>query len=241
MRLPVPSVDIMRGKAVRLTQGREDTAKVFGNPVELATKYDAMGFDVLHVVDLDAAFGRKNQFNILEEMRRACSGMELQWSGGLRSGELASAAFNAGADSVVFGTALFKSSDDVIKCAESFGPEKTWGALDFSGNPPAAKIAGWKQGTSVGLTDAVKKAESCKVGGIIVSSVDADGMGKGPNIPLLTQARKIYDGPTWIAGGMRNAADAKLAFEAGAQGVIFGLALYDKKTNLEELLRLREE
>ncbi len=240
MRFAVPSVDILRGKAVRLAQGRENTEKVFGDPVELAAKYDVMGFDVLHVVDLDAAFGSENQFSVLKRMRRACARMQLQWSGGLRSGGLASAAFDAGADSVVFGTALFKSPDDVAKCAKSFGSEKVWGALDFSGDPPVAKIAGWKLGTSVGLVDAIKRAEACKVGGIIVSSVDLDGMGKGPNIPLLSQVRKKYAGPTWLAGGMRDAADAKLAFKAGAQGVIFGLALYDKKTNLEELLRLRE-
>jgi len=241
MRIPVPSVDILRGEAVRLVQGREGTDTVFGDPIELAVKYDYFGFPILHVVDLDAAFGRINQFAILKDMRKACGRIKIQWAGGIRSRKLAEEAFEAGADRVVFGTTMFLSEKEVLDSVDSFGSGKVWGALDFSGKPPTARIKGWKEGTSVELASAVKTAENCKVGGIILSSVDADGMRRGPDISLVSEAAKSYGGPIWLAGGMRNAADAKSAFELGAQGVIFGRALYDEKTDLEELLRLREE
>lgn len=241
MRQAVPSVDILERRAVRLVQGKEGTARIFGDPLELAAKYDSVGFDILHIVDLDAAFGGKNQFAILKEMRKVCRRMKMQWAGGIRSYELAIEAFEAGADRVVFGTALFLSKEEVLSCTESFGPEKVWAGLDFSGNPPVAKIKGWKEGTSVGLVDAIRRAEECNVGGIILSSVDADGMGRGPDLSLLSEGAKNYRGPVWLAGGMRSVADANAAFKLGAQGVIFGRALYDKNTDLEELLRLREE
>ncbi len=241
MRIVVPSIDILRGKAVRLVQGREGTETIFGDPLELATKYNSLSFGILHVVDLDAAFGGQKQFAILNEMLKVCKRMKIQWAGGIRTYDLAKEAFDAGADRVVFGSSIFQSKEEVLNCTESFGPERVWGALDFAGNPRLARIKGWKEATPIGLMDAIRSAEECKVGGIILSSVDADGMGMGPDLSLISDVEKSFREPVWLSGGMRGVADAYAAFELGAQGVIFGRALYDNKTDLEELLRLQEE
>ena len=226
MRVAVPSIDIFNGNAVRLRQGRKETAEVLGVPLELAKKYEGLGFPIMHVVDLGAAFGEKSQLDILAQMAGACKGMEIQWAGGIRSRQLAGQALSAGADRVVFGTALFESTGEVTKCVEEFGAEKIWASLDFAGNPPLVRLKGWLKESNVGVEKAAALANECGVGGIVVGSVDADGMGKGPNLQLLSQAVENYKGKIWLAGGMRSAEDAKAAFSRGAEGAIFGRALY---------------
>lgn len=240
MRQIIPSIDLLGGEAVRLLQGREETAEALGEPMELAAKYERIGFGWLHIVDLDAAFGEGNQFGILKKLRRICRRMKIQWGGGIRSAALAREAFAAGADRVVFGTAIFTAKNEVVAAVKEFGAERAWAALDFSGNPPVAKIAGWKKGTGNWMEEALLAAESAGVGGIIVSSVDADGMQAGPDLRLIAKAAKICSRPFWVAGGMRNAGDAKRAFSLGAQGAIFGRALYGKNIDLEELACLQE-
>ena len=241
MRIVIPSIDIIGNDAVRLVQGKESTKRIFGDPMALAAKYENAGFRILHVVDLDAAFGRRGNLEILGKLRGVCKKMKIQWSGGMRNCALAREAFAAGADSVVFGTSLFESKEEVIRCAETFGPGKVWAALDFGGNPPSARIRGWNGKTAVGLQEALRLAEECRVGGVIVSSVNLDGTEKGPDLQLLSKAVELCRKPVWLAGGMRNAKDAAAAFDLGAQGAIFGLSLYDRGINLEELLCLQKE
>lgn len=239
MRFVVPSIDILAGKAVRLRQGRRETAEVLGEPLELAAKYGRAGFGWLHVVDLDAAFGGRSQLALLEKLAKAAGGMKMQVGGGIRSFQLAEKALGAGAARVVFGTALFTAPDEAAKAVAKFGPEKVWAALDFSGRPPVAKIRGWTAGAEVGIDRAVENAKKCGVGGVVASSIDADGMMRGPDLQLAASAAQRWGGPVWLAGGMRDAADAKAAFKAGAQGVVFGRALYGN-IDLEELLCLQE-
>ncbi|MCL5420085.1 MAG: HisA/HisF-related TIM barrel protein [Candidatus Marsarchaeota archaeon] len=241
MKIVVPSIDILNGKAVRLTQGRQGSERVFGEPVSLAARYDSAGFGVVHVVDLDAAFGGENQFGVLMAMRRACKRMRIQWAGGIRSRRSAAEAFGHGCDEVVFGTSIFKAREEVIAAVKEFGKERVWGSLDFSGKPPMAMIRGWKDGSGVGAPDAVSAAWGCGVGGVIIGSVDADGMASGPALGLLFQGAIGTGKPVWIAGGIRGAEDARNAFGLGASGVIFGSALYKADTDLRDLLCLQEE
>jgi len=241
MKFIIPSIDIMDGKAVRLRQGKEETERELGNPLQLAQKYEETGFQYLHIVDLDSAFGKKSQSGALKEIRKECPKIKIQWAGGIRSFEAAEQAFSAGADRVVFGTALFKSSNEVLRCSREFGAERTCAALDFSGSPPVARIAGWKQSASAGLKEAIVAAEGCKVGSILLSSVDRDGMQRGPDFELLSNSLKLTKKPIWLAGGVRDASDAQKAFRLGAQGVVFGTALYSNSTDLGELLCLQKE
>jgi phosphoribosylformimino-5-aminoimidazole carboxamide ribotide isomerase len=223
MGMAIPSIDLISGKAVRLRQGKQGTERV------------------IHIVDLDAAFGRKPQLGMLPDLQRVAGNMRIQWAGGMRSCEAAEAALSSGAKRVVFGTALFKSRQEVYKAVQKFGSEKIWVSLDFAGKPPIAKISGWEKSTGIGIKEAVAAAMDCGIGGIILSSVDEDGMGGGPDISLVSSAQKLTDLPLWLAGGMRSAADARAAFSAGAAGAIFGSALYNEKIDLGELACLQGE
>jgi len=241
MGIAIPSIDILGGRAVRLSQGQAGTAQEFGDPVLLAKKYSGVGFGILHVVDLDAAFGGLPQFSALQKIRAACPSLKIQWAGGIRSFGTAKLALSKGAARVVFGTALATSPNDVEMAVQEFGKEKIWAALDFSGKPPLLRIRGWAANAGIGLEEAVARAESSGVSGIILSSVDSDGMEKGPDLSLILQAREKWRGELWIAGGMRGTDDAKASFAAGADGAIFGRALYRKETALEELRCLQDE
>lgn len=240
MKLVIPSIDLLDGKAVRLQQGSLKTAEVLGEPLSLAAKYAATGFPYLHIVDLDAAFGGKSQFALLKKLSEASGSMKLQWGGGIRSAAAAEEAIASGAVRVVFSTALFTAPKEVAASAAKLGTERAWASLDFAGKPPVARIRGWTQGTSLGLPEAIAAAEKCGAGGLIISSVEADGMMKGPDLSLAALAASKTRRPIWLAGGMRSAADAKTAFASGAQGAIFGRALYGN-IDLEELSCLQKE
>jgi len=242
MNFAVPSIDLAGGKAVRLLQGRRETAEILGEPAELAEKYACAGFPFLHVVDLDAAFGGKSQIAMLGTLFKSCAGsrMKIQWAGGIRSLALAEQALSCGAERVVFGTAIFEAPQEVASASARFGAERIWASLDFSGDPPCAKMRGWTKGAQAGVDEAIAAASSCGVGGVLVSSIDADGMMKGPVLRLARAVGAKWKKPFWLAGGMRNASDANEAFAAGAQGAIFGRALY-QGVDLEELACLQKE
>ena len=240
MGLAVPSIDLLGGKAVRLRQGKKETAEALGEPLALAEKYAQLGFEWLHLVDLDAAFGGKRQVELIGKIASRCGKMKLQVGGGIRSCGAAKEALASGADRVVFGTALLENPKEVKKAVEELGAEKIWAGVDFAGKPPVAKVRGWLKGTKMGLKDAMGFASECGAGGVVVSSVDADGMMKGPDVSLVSKAAEVYEGEVWLAGGMRDAGDARKAFDAGANGVIFGRALYGKRMNLGELACLQE-
>ena len=237
----IPSIDIIGGKAVRLRQGRQGTEEYYGSPLALAKKYEKAGFPLLHIVDLDAVFGGKSQLALLGKIASQCKNIKIEWAGGIRNAEAARAAFSAGANRVVFGTAVVRSPKIVRLCVKEFGAEMVWASLDFAGKPPRMRIGGWKQGTGVGLREAVKLAESCGVGGLIISSVDVDGMGNGPDLSLIAKARKCTRLPLVLAGGIRNPADAKRALSRGSDYAIIGRALYDRKIKTCEWLCLKKQ
>ena len=229
----VPSIDLFSGKAARLRQGRRGTEEYFGDPLGLAEKYENAGFMMLHIVDLDAAFGRGSQLAILKKIAAACPSLMIQWAGGIRSLDSAEMALSSGASRIVFGTAVASSPELVRECSDRFGSMRVWASLDFGGAPPCLMVKGWEESARIGLDKVIENAEKCKVGGMVISSVDADGMETGPNLSLLAGAKKLTDSPLWLAGGVRNPKDAKAALLTGAEGVIIGRALYDSKIGVE--------
>jgi len=237
-RAAVPSIDIMGGKAVRLLQGKRGTQKFFGNPLLLAKKYEKAGFRRIHIVDLDAAFGGVSQLAYLSKIARKCPRLKIQWGGGIRSLKDAKAAFSAGACRVVFGTAVANTPDVVRKCVEEFGSSRVWASLDFAGKRPKMMVKGWEQSAMLPVGKAIRLAESCGVGGMVIGSVDADGMGSGPDILLLKRAREISRKPILFAGGVRSPNDARKALALGADSVIVGRALYDDRIELGEWICL---
>ena len=234
----VPSIDVLDGKAVRLRQGKLGTQEVFGNPLALARKYEKAGFRRIHIVDMDAVFGRGSQLALLRKIASACPLLKIQWAGGMRSFEAVKKALACGADRVVVGTALVSSSEIVLKCSWEFGSGRVWASLDFSGKPPRMMVRGWKENASLGVEEAVDLAKKCKVGGLVIGAVDLDGMQAGPDLKLLKKARKLTRLPLVLAGGMRSPDDVKAACGKGANAAIIGRALYDKKIKVGEWLCL---
>lgn len=238
MNLVIPSIDILQGEAVRLRQGKRETAEVLGEPLQLAEKYDKLGFGLLHIVDLDAAFGRKNQFAMLRKLAQQCKRMKIQWGGGIRSAALAAEAIEAGASRVVFSTAIFANPEEVREVAGKYGSEKVVAGLDFRNG--MAQVKGWNAGAGADVEQAVKAAEKCGAGAIVATAIEADGMQNGPDLGLVAKVSEKSGLPVIASGGMRSAADAIACAKAGAAGVIFGRALYGN-IDLEELACLQSE
>ena len=223
----IPAIDILGGKVAVLRQGKEESAKFFGSPLEAAEKMVGAGFRRVHMVDLDAAFGREQQGKILRKICEKFPELSVQWGGGLRSKEAVEIAFQSGAKKAVFGSALLSNPNLVEWAVQKFGEENVLGAIDLSGNK--ARVNGWVKKSEASLDDAIAAAKSCKAGGIILTSVDRDGTGRGPDIELVKAAREKWNGELIASGGIRNAKDVGEALGAGADAAIAGRAFYESK------------
>ena len=222
----IPAVDLLGGEVVRLHQGRYDRVTAFAaDPVALAEGYAAAGAPWLHVVDLDAARTGERSAGHARILRRlrAVPGLRVQLGGGVRTGAQILAALEGDADRVMVGTLAASAPDLVGRLAAETGRVvvaldcldgrvRTHGWLEDTGAEPAAFVA---RLTAAGARD------------FLVTGIDRDGTGLGPDLDLLRSLRAAVPGLLLAAGGVGSVADVDAAVEAGADAVVVGRALLD--------------
>jgi phosphoribosylformimino-5-aminoimidazole carboxamide ribotide isomerase len=188
---------------------------------------------VLHVVDLDgAATGTSHNLDALRTIRAATTGI-VQYGGGLRSDEAVAAAFEAGADRVVIGTALVSRPDWVAFLVERFG-ERVMVSIDARRGKVATE--GWRSGSGSDIVDIVARANELGVRRALVTDIEKDGMLQGPNLNVLREVVEQAKFPVIASGGITTLADLDLAAAAGAEGAIVGQALYAGRLDLTEAI-----
>lgn len=231
----IPAVDLAGGRAVRLRQGRREALRVVdGDPVALAVRLAAAGASRLHLVDLDAAFGDGDNLAVVAAIRRRVT-CPVQVGGGVRSGALARRLWDAGVDRVVLGTAAVR---DPALLADLVGeaPERLVVAADVRGGEVV--VAGWTEGAGRDLATFAAAMGRAGVRHLLVTAVERDGTGAGPDLEVLEEAMAGF-GPGVIAsGGVGSPADvAALAPLAarGLAGVVVGSLLVDGGATLGEL------
>ncbi len=240
-----PAVDIKDGKCVRLRKGvASDSTVYFENPADAAKAFADAGSKVIHVVDLDGAFGGKlKNLKVISEI--ASMGMFVELGGGMRDESAVNAAFDAGVSRAIIGTKACTNPEFAIALAEKYG-EKIAVGVDAKGGKVAIK--GWVE---VAQFSAFELAEKLSKGGVktfIYTDIDTDGMLAGANFSAQKKMLQTLApaGARLIAsGGVSSNADIKgfkklsLKYD-NLEGVIVGKAIYEKRVNLAEIIKIAQ-
>jgi len=230
----LPAVDVAGGEAVQLVQGVAGTGGQFGDPWEAAKAWQDQGAEWLHLVDLDAAFGRGSNRELLAEIVGRLD-IAVEMSGGIRDTETLEAALATGCRRVNLGTAALEDPEWTASAIAEHGDRIAVG-LDVRGTTLAAR--GWtKEGGDLWETLARLDREGCAR--YVVTDVNKDGMLKGPNLELLREVCQRTDRPVVASGGVSTLDDVAAIRElvpVGVEGAIVGSALYRGAFTLPEAL-----
>jgi phosphoribosylanthranilate isomerase len=232
----LPAVDIKGGQAVQLVQGVDGSEKRFGDPIEAALRWQEMGAEWIHLVDLDAAFGHGNNRELQAEIVGRLD-IKVEMSGGIRDDESLEAAMAAGCRRVNIGTAALEQPEWCRRAIATYGDRVAIG-LDVRGTTLAAR--GWtKDGGDLYETLARLDSEGCAR--YVVTDVNKDGMLQGPNLQLLRDVCAATPAPVVASGGVTTIDDIVALMELvplGVEGAIAGTALYTGSLSLSEALRV---
>ena len=232
----LPAVDVKDGRAVRLVQGELDAETAYGNPLEVALEFQAAGAEWLHLVDLDAAFGRGENGALLAEVVGKLD-IKVELSGGIRDDETLKRALATGCRRVNLGTAALENPEWTAQVIAEYGDRIAVG-LDVRGHVLAAR--GWtKEGGD--LFETIERLERDGCSRYVVTDVTKDGTLKGPNLELLKEVCAVTKQPIVASGGISSLEDiAALASlnASGVEGAIVGKALYAGAFTLQQALEL---
>lgn len=232
----LPAVDISGGRAVQLVQGVAESAKMFGDPVEAALRWQRAGAEWIHLVDLDAAFGRGQNRELQAQIVGALD-IDVEMSGGIRDDDSLAAALATGCRRVNIGTAALEQPQWCARAIAEHGDRIAIG-LDVRGRRLAAR--GWtREGGELYDVLARLDAEGCAR--YVVTDVNKDGMLQGPNLELLRDVCAATDRPVVASGGITELDDLRALQQLvpnGVEGAIIGTALYEGRFGLDEALAL---
>ncbi|MEZ3159783.1 bifunctional 1-(5-phosphoribosyl)-5-((5-phosphoribosylamino)methylideneamino)imidazole-4-carboxamide isomerase/phosphoribosylanthranilate isomerase PriA [Microbacterium sp. BWT-B31] len=230
-----PAVDVADGKAVRLTQGEAGSETSFGDPVEAAAEWARQGASWIHLVDLDAAFGRGSNSHVLRKVIKQVKGVQVEVSGGIRDDRSLEQALEIGASRINLGTAALENPEWAADVISRYGDVIAVG-LDVRGTTLAAR--GWtREGGD--LWTVLKRLEEAGCSRYVVTDVTKDGTLRGPNLDLLREITARTPKPVIASGGVSSLDDLAALRELvplGVEGAIVGKALYTGAFTLVEAL-----
>jgi len=230
----LPAVDVADGQAVRLVQGEAGSETVYGAPMDAALAWQSDGAEWVHLVDLDAAFGRGSNAELLAEVVGALD-IDVELSGGIRDDESLERALATGCRRVNLGTAALEDPEWTASAISRHGDRIAVG-LDVRGTTLAAR--GWtKEGGDLWEVLARLDADGCSR--YVVTDVTKDGTMRGPNTDLLRQVCAATEAPVIASGGVSSLDDLRALRELtddGVEGAIVGKALYAGAFTLPEAL-----
>lgn len=234
----IPAVDVVNGKAVRLDRGEAGTEKTYGEPLEAAQEWQDRGAEWLHFVDLDAAFGRGSNYELMAEITRSLR-IPVELTGGLRDEETLLRALETGAQRVNIGTAALRDPEWTVQMIRRHGSRIAvdLGAVNEAGEW-RVKGNGWV--TDGGdLWEVLERFDAAGCSRFVVTDVSRDGTLSGPNVQLLREVAAATDAAVTASGGISSLADIRAVAEFATEGidaVIVGKALYEKRFSLEEAI-----
>ncbi|GAA4058914.1 bifunctional 1-(5-phosphoribosyl)-5-((5-phosphoribosylamino)methylideneamino)imidazole-4-carboxamide isomerase/phosphoribosylanthranilate isomerase PriA [Agromyces indicus] len=231
----LPAVDVAGGKAVRLTQGEAGTETSYGDPVDAAADWADQGAEWIHLVDLDAAFGRGSNASVLKKVIKQVRGVNVELSGGIRDDRSLEHALAIGAKRINLGTAALENPEWAASVIAQYGEAIAIG-LDVRGHTLAAR--GWtKDGGD--LWQVMDRLEEAGAARYVVTDVTKDGTLQGPNVELLQQIMERTRRPVIASGGVSSLDDIaalRQLVPQGLEGAIIGKALYAGAFTLPEAL-----
>lgn len=232
----LPAVDVKDGRAVRLVQGELSQESIYGSPLDVALDFQKSGAEWLHLVDLDAAFGRGENSALLAEVVGRLD-IDVELSGGIRDDESLTRALATGCRRVNLGTAALENPEWTSRVISEHGDRIAVG-LDVRGHVLAAR--GWTQ-EGGNLFETLARLESDGCARYVVTDVTKDGTLQGPNLELLKEVCAATKRPIVASGGISSLADIQALCaltHIGVEGAIVGKALYAGAFTLEQALEV---
>lgn len=224
----IAAVDIMEGRVVRLVKGNPANKIEYSNdPVETAKKWELAGTDMLHVVDLDAAFSTGNNSKLIAKISEAVR-IPLQIAGGIRSAEKVEEMLSI-ATRVVIGTMAYREQEVIRKLVKK-NPGKIVISVDQMNGTVMMK--GWKESTGIRVADAISQFIAIGVDEFLLTSIDRDGTLEGPDIKTLANASAFAR--IIASGGVSSIEDVIKIKSVGCSSVIIGKAMYEGKVSIEK-------
>ncbi|WP_057937512.1 1-(5-phosphoribosyl)-5-[(5-phosphoribosylamino)methylideneamino]imidazole-4-carboxamide isomerase [Algoriphagus resistens] len=231
----IPAIDLIGGKCVRLSQGDYSSKKEYhDDPLEMARRFEGVGIQQLHLVDLDGAKAKK--IVNADVLQRISSGTSLQvdFGGGIQADEEIEKAFELGAKQVTGGSIAVKNAALFHAWIKTYGSEKIILGADAKDRKIA--VGGWEETTSVDLIPFIKDYVAKGISYVICTDVAKDGLLQGPSIDLYKDILKEIPGVKLIAsGGVSSVKDLEELEKIGVYGTIVGKAYYEGRVTLEEM------
>lgn len=236
----IPAIDIINGQCVRLTKGDYDQKTVYGKPLDMALEFERIGYQRLHVVDLD---GAKSKHIINDDVLKAITSetsLTVDFGGGIKTDEDLEKAFAAGASMVTVGSIAVTKPDLFMGWLEKYGAERMILGADVRHGK--ISINGWKEDSAEDLLPFLRKYIDAGVRNVLCTEISKDGTLSGPAIDLYQSVMDAYPELHLIAsGGVSSIDDIKALDAAGIPAVVFGKAIYEGKINLDELWDWQKE
>lgn len=232
----IPAIDIIGGQCVRLTKGDYDQKTVYrDSPAEVAKEFEQIGFQRLHVVDLD---GAKSKHIVNSGVLRRITTETLlvvDFGGGIKTDEDIKQAFDAGAAMVTIGSIAVTQPDLFMGWLEKYGPERMILGADVRHGK--ISINGWKEDSSEDLLPFLRKYIDAGVRTVLCTEISKDGTLSGPAVDLYSEVMSAYPQLHLIAsGGVSSLEDIKALDAAGIPAVVFGKAIYEGRIDLHQLI-----
>ena len=225
----IAAVDIMGGSVVRLVKGNPANKVEYSNdPVETAKKWENVGADMLHVVDLDAAFSTGSNSELISKISEAVR-IPLQIAGGIRSLEKAEEVLSM-ASRVVIGTMAYREPEVIRKLVKKNAGRVAISVDQIDG---MVMVKGWKESAGTRVADAISQFLAIGVNEFLLTSIDRDGTLQGPDIKTLADA--AVSARIIASGGISSIEDVIRIRSAGCSSVIIGKAMYDGKVSIEKV------
>lgn len=232
----IPAIDIIDGQCVRLTKGDYDQKTVYSNsPLEIAQRFEQLGFKRLHVVDLD---GAKSKHVVNDKVLKditSTTNLTVDFGGGIKTDEDLEKAFDAGASMVTVGSIAVTRPDLFEKWLNKYGAERMILGADVRNGK--ISINGWKEDSTEDLLPFLQKYIDAGVKNVLCTEISKDGTLQGPAISLYKNVMAAYPSLHLIAsGGVSSIDDIEQLHAAGIPAVVFGKAIYEGRISLQELL-----
>ena len=233
----IPAIDIIGGQCVRLTKGDYDQKTVYGEPLDMALEFERIGFQRLHVVDLD---GAKSKHIVNDAVLKAITtetNLTVDFGGGIKTNEDIEKAFASGAAMVTIGSIAVTQPELFMGWLSTYGAERIILGADVRHGK--ISINGWKEDSSEDLLPFLRKYVDAGVKNVLCTEISKDGTLAGPAIDLYRRIMETYPELHLIAsGGVSSLDDIKALDAAGIPAVVFGKAIYEGRINLRELITL---
>jgi phosphoribosylformimino-5-aminoimidazole carboxamide ribotide isomerase len=230
------AIDIMNGEVVRLTKGDQSTKKVYSkDPVQVAKKWEKDGADMLHIVDLDAAFGSAtNNLSIISDILHAVN-IRVQIGGGIRDTDTFERIAKMGFSRIVVGTMAYRNVNGLRLLCKNYSDKIVISLDEINGK---VMIEGWKSSSDFTVDDAIIKFNKFGISNFLLTSIIKDGTLSGPDIVTLNSVNTDRKSKIIASGGISNLLDVLRVRSIGCDSVILGKALYEERLEIRKVKTL---